>query len=149
MSETSKGQAGRGFGAAHGSPILAWLANGRVGLSSKTMAMTALGVPVAEVNHPHDPDDLNRCLLLLKAAPVVREAFPKIAALSPVWAALIKRWDDIEASFFAECGLDWCKSTNGRATYALMRRVIESANDQAQRPGSRDADNNQKSYGKA
>lgn len=111
--------------------ILTWLVNGRVGLSSKTMAAIALGAKPDGVNYPHDPDDLNRCLLLLKAAPGVRDAFPRIAASSKVWAALIARWPEIEKSFLDEVGLDWCKANAAPKTYALMRGVIDSASRRA------------------
>jgi hypothetical protein len=97
------------------------------------MAAAALGDHIVEqVSYPLDPDDLNRCLLLLKAAPQVRAAFPKIAALCPEWAALIQHWDEIEQSFLAECGLDWTKSTSGPQTYALMKRVIRSAQERSE-----------------
>lgn len=115
---------------ATGSPVLDWLANGRVGSSSKTMAMIALGSAPKHIDYPYDPDDLNRCLLLIKAAPEVREAFPNIAASSKVWAALIARWDEIEQTFLAEAGLDWCKARSALRTYTLMRRVIDSANSE-------------------
>ena len=118
----------RGDAEAAREQILTWLVNGRVGLSSKTMATIALGRTPQRNCYPYDPDDLNRCLLLLRAAPCVRDAFPLIANSSKVWAALIAQWDEIEATFLDEAGLDWCKSTNARKTYDLMKQVIESAN---------------------
>jgi hypothetical protein len=123
-------QAGQpsGLSVIAGSQVLDWLANGRVGLSSKTMAMIALGSPPKRIDYPHDPDDLNRCLLLLEAAPGVRDVFPQIAAASKVWAALIANWSEIERSFLDEVGLNWCKARSAPKTYALMRRVIDSAN---------------------
>lgn len=122
-------QAGRlsGLSEIASSQVLDWLANGRVGLSSKTMAMIALGLPAKRIDHPHDPDDLNRCLLLLEAAPGVRDIFPKIAQSSKVWAALIANWNEIELTFLHEVGLNWCKAQSAPKTYALMRRVIDSS----------------------
>jgi hypothetical protein len=125
---STKTDSGGSLSVATGSRVLDWLANGRVGLSSKTMAMIALGSTPERINYPHDPDDLNRCLLLLKAAPAVRDAFPKIAVASKVWAALIARWNEIEQAFLNEVGLDWCKAYNAPKTYRLMRDVIDSAN---------------------
>lgn len=107
--------------------ILEWLANGQVGSSSKTMAIIALGVTPKRIEYPAEPDDLNRCLLLLKTAPEVREAFPQIAASSKVWAALIERWDAIEQCFLAEVGLNWSKAHNAPTTYNMMRKAIDSA----------------------
>ncbi|WP_339733324.1 hypothetical protein [uncultured Pseudomonas sp.] len=103
--------------------VLNWIATGRVGASSKAMAMAACGLPNDD-SYPHDPDDLNRCLLLLEAVPDVRDHFDKIAALGVVWGRLVKRWADIEASFLDEVGLNWSKAQEAPKTYALMREVI-------------------------
>jgi hypothetical protein len=105
------------------SKVLNWVATGRVGQSSKAMAMTACGLP-SEGDYPLDPDDLNRCLKMLIAVPEVREHFDKIAALGVVWGRIISRWDEIESSFLDECGLDWCKARSASKTYALMKEVI-------------------------
>lgn len=102
---------------------LRWIATGRVGASSKTMAMTACGLP-CDKDYPLDPDDLNRCLLMLDAVPEVRDHFDKIAALTPVWGRLIERWDEIEASFLEEAGLNWRKSESAPKTYKLMQDAI-------------------------
>lgn len=102
--------------------VLNWIATGRVGASSKAMAMAACGLP-NDGSYPHDPDDLNRCLLLLESVPDVRDHFEKIAALGVVWERLIGRWADIEASFLDEVGLNWSKAHAAPKTYALMRDV--------------------------
>ncbi len=106
--------------------VLNWIATGRVGASSKTMAMAACGLP-NEGSYPYDPDDLNRCLLLLKAVPEVREHFDKIAALGVVWARLVERWAEIETSFLDEVGLNWSKAKSAPKTYDLMQEVIGEA----------------------
>lgn len=85
--------------------IIEWLANGDTGLSSETMAFMALGVKKNHSHHPHDTSDLNRCLLLLEAEPMVRLSFPKLRELSPQWAALIDNWDELERMFLDEAGL--------------------------------------------
>lgn len=108
--------------------IIDWLANGWVGCSSKTMAIIALGSTPNRIDYPYDPDDLNRCLLLLEAAPGVRDAFPKIAAANKVWAALIANWSEIERLFLEEAGPNWSKARSAPKTYALMRSVIDGAN---------------------
>lgn len=102
--------------------VLNWIATGRVGASSKAMAMAACGLP-NDGSYPHDPDDLNRCLLLLESVPDVRDHFEKIAALGVVWERLIGRWADIEASFLDEVGLNWSKAQAAPKTYALMLDV--------------------------
>ena len=47
-----------------------WFENGRQGLSSEAIALTALtGTATLAVHHPMDPSDLRRCILLLDRAP--------------------------------------------------------------------------------
>lgn len=108
--------------------ITKWLAGRGVGSSSRFMAVVALGFDYEDdydtAPHPHDPDDLNRCMKLLMAAPEVREAFPKIAAASEIWAALIARWSELETSFIDEAGIDWSKARSAPKTYALMKSII-------------------------
>lgn len=106
-----------------GNKILDWLAYGRVGASSKCMAMVALGRE-ARGDYPSDPSDLNRCLQLIKAAPEVREAFPKIAALHESWNVLIENWDELEASFVGEVGDNWSKGASAPKTYQLMKNLL-------------------------
>lgn len=117
--------------------VLDWLSTGEVGISSKCMAMwlgfgkrtpgSAFG------NHPHDPDDMDRCLQLLDRVPALRERLPKMAELSNTWAALIERWAEIEAMQLDEIGLGWTKARSAPKTYALMEQVI----DGAKRPNDR------------
>lgn len=106
-----------------------WLAKGAVGLSSKQLAMwiafdqktdTGFGI-----NHPHDPDDLDRCLKYLALVPEARPHLHRMAELSPAWAALVARWDEIEASHVAEVGLGWTKARSAPKTYALMRSILD------------------------
>ena len=105
------------------SKVLNWIATGQVGSSPKAMAMTACGMPSSK-SYPSDPDDLNRCLLMLESVPEVRDHFDKIAALGVVWGRLIAHWDEIEASFLDEVGRDWCKARSAPKTYELMKKVM-------------------------
>lgn len=105
--------------------ILWWLVNGRVGSSSKAMACALLGYG-KETSHPYDPSDLNRCLLFLCEVPEAREHMDKIAAISKTWKALIDRWDELEASFLEEVGLDWCNGDRAPKTYEMMRDIIDA-----------------------
>ena len=114
--------------------VIDWLANGEVGISSKAMAMwLTFGKRTKDAfgAHPHDPDDMDRCLKLLHRAPGLRERLPKMAGLNQVWAALVARWDEIEAMQMDEIGLNWVKATRAPKTYALMREVIDGARKQA------------------
>ena len=100
-----------------------WLADGETGLSSECMASVALGANPRRVHHPLDPADLNRCLKLLRAAPGVRRAFPKIRRLSKPWRAAIDHWDELEALFVEEVGWDWEKRREARRTYDRMKEL--------------------------
>jgi hypothetical protein len=106
------------------SGVLEWLFTGQVGASSKAMAAAACGLPGSR-SYPSDPDDLNRCLLLLEKVPAIRDRFAAISDLSDVWARLIDRWEVIEQSFLEEVGLNWTKSNRAPKTYALMKSVIK------------------------
>lgn len=103
--------------------VLRWIANGRVGLSSKAMALTACGI-ACDKDYPLDPSDLNRCLLMLDQVPEVREHFGRVAELSLVWGRLIARWSEVESCFLDEAGLNWSKSDSAPKTYRLMKEVI-------------------------
>ena len=103
--------------------VLKWFGSGQVGSSSKAMALAVTDAPSGN-DHPWDPDDFNRCLLFLEAVPEARNHMDKVAALSPTWARLVARWDEIEASFIAEVGRDWCKAKRAPKTYALMKSII-------------------------
>jgi hypothetical protein len=106
--------------------IMNWFATGRVGISSKAMACAVAGlriVPRTFGNHPADPDDFNRCLLLLEAVPEIREQMDKVAALSKTWSRLVDRWDEVEQCFLMEVGLDWANGRSAPETYKLMKEI--------------------------
>jgi len=102
--------------------ILNWFGTGEVGSSSKAMALCFAGAD-GDDSHPHDPDDLNRCLMFLEAVPEARDQMDKLRELSPTWAKLVDSWAELEASFLNEVGLDWCKARSAPKTYALMKRI--------------------------
>lgn len=106
--------------------ILNWLASGKVGISSKVMACVAAGIPCDRGFPPYtpsDPDDLNRCLLLLDKVPEIRKHFDEIAKVSDEWEALIKRWGEVEKCFIDEVGFDWCNGSRASKTYELMKSI--------------------------
>ena len=45
----------------------------------------------------------------------------------PMWAALMERWDEIEACHLEEVRLGWAKAKSAPKTYDLMRSVIDAA----------------------
>ncbi|HBO7075364.1 TPA: hypothetical protein L6A17_10840 [Pseudomonas aeruginosa] len=72
-------------------------------------------------DHPHDPDDLNRCLLLLDLIPEWKPRMREMAQHSPEWAALASSWEKLANLFLSEAGLDWQRSSEAPETYAAMR----------------------------
>lgn len=114
--------------------VINWIANGEVGVSSKCMAMwLAFGKLTKDAFdcYPHDPDDMDRCLKLLHHAPGLRERLPKMAEVNKTWAALVARWDEIEAMQMDEIGLNWTKARRAPKTHALMREVIDGSSNRA------------------
>lgn len=107
--------------------ILRWLGGDRgVGLSSKAIALAALGEMPKQPNYPHDPDDFSRCKSLLENVPCARRGLEKLATDGgPVWKALAARWDEIDAQFEESERAGWHNEVGD--CYRLMRSIIESA----------------------
>ena len=106
-----------------------WLANGRRGISSNTMFTVMTGVDAlgdSTPSHPHDPDDLDRCLALLHDVPELRAKLPLMAKASPAWAALVGVWDQLEALHLSEVGLGWTKGNSADNTYKLMHTILKA-----------------------
>lgn len=102
--------------------ILNWFGTGRVGASSKAMALAVLDIK-NDGSHPYDPDDFNRCLLLLEAVPEIRQHMDKISAINKTWSKLVSRWGEVESCFLDEVGLNWRKANRAPKTYALMKDI--------------------------
>lgn len=108
---------------------IVWLASGSRGISSNTMFSHLTGIDALDGyggDVPHDPDDLDRCLALLKSVPELRAQLPRMAEVSPQWAALVNRWDEVEQSHLNEVGLGWTKASSAPKTFKLMREVFAS-----------------------
>lgn len=107
--------------------INSWIVGGDVGLSSKTVWATMLGISLedGEVPHPHDPADLGRCLRLLEVIPEWKPRLGELASLSPEWKALICRWDEVATSMETEVGIAWQKAKSAPATYAMMKSILD------------------------
>jgi len=74
-------------------------------------------------NHPADPDDFCRCLLLLEAVPEAREHLEKVAKISRVWENIVDNFEKLETMFLDEVGLNWCKATSAPKTYEFMKSL--------------------------
>lgn len=111
----------------------AWLADGERGVSSNTMFEYLTGVKATRGwgrSHPHDPGDFRRCRLLLERVPDLVPLLPRMAEVSPVWAALVAGWDSLCATMDAECP-HWRTGRGGSApkTYEMMRAIRKEAGD--------------------
>jgi len=103
--------------------VLDWFLNGEIGESSKTIARCACGIVEKDGAYPLDPDDFNRCLLLMNMLHDKKIVMKRLRMVSPFWSALVDRWSEIEAVFLEEVGLNWKKARSAPCTYALMKVV--------------------------
>ena len=103
-----------------------WIVGRDTGMSSKAIwaHMMGAGEPGFGWSVPHDPDDLSRCLRLLKLIPEWAPRMPEMAKHSPQWARLVGGWDEIVRSMEDEVGWDWSKGRSAPRTYALMCTVM-------------------------
>ncbi len=106
-----------------GMGLAAWFAGDDTGLSSRALA-ALLGplvgqewardaVRAADRAHtPADSADFGRCVRLLDAVPGLREHLPRMAEVSPTWARLVGRWDELERLFRSAAPGRWSVPCN-------------------------------------
>lgn len=93
--------------ASQGMGLMAWLASDDVGRSSKFMAWVLSGhlFPKPEFGYPHDPDDLGRCIRLIRAVPELAGSVHLMAnseygkewfAVAANWSRWVEMYDDDE-----------------------------------------------------
>lgn len=117
--------------------ILNWLANSdNTGESSKSLAFAALGVKQRYISYPHDPSDLNRCLVLMETAPEeVRAGLKRLAEKNTHWKCLFENWEELDRVFCMEVGWTPGKGWKDRLksasdTWAFMKAIYsDAAND--------------------
>lgn len=81
-----------------------------------------LGVDWPPVDaHPHDPDDLARCIRLLDRFPGYRERLGEVAATFPGWSGLVARWGELEETFRRECPTGYGEA---QETYRKMKEIL-------------------------
>lgn len=112
-----------------------WLGSGERGMSSEAMFSHLLGVEIEGregqrlTAHPLDPADLRRCRLLLEAVPHLNKDLSRMAELSPQWAALIARWDEICDHIDRESP-KWRERCGSAPTaYDLMQEALATSSD--------------------
>lgn len=109
-----------------------WLASGERGLSSNAIFTKMTGINTAKHPrdagfYPLDPNDLTRCVKLLEAVPEFRPRINEMAEVSPEWAALVGRWDELVQTLDKEVP-GWREGAHGSAprTYALMKELTRA-----------------------
>lgn len=108
-----------------------WLRFGDRGVSSNAIVETLEGWPNGTLSghwlttYPHDPADLRRCALLLRAVPGYRARIGELSAASPEWAALVAHWDELEALLAEEIGAELKPQLRyAPRTYKRMQELI-------------------------
>lgn len=109
--------------------LMRWLAGGRRGTSSNTMVQHLTGLNCLRdwrPDHPHDPDDMTRCRLLLEDVPELQSEFPRMATCSGPWAELVSHWQEL-CNLMDEESPRWRERLGAAPrTYARMRSLIEA-----------------------
>lgn len=116
--------------------LVQWLANGKRGISSNTIATRlsgidclgtyANGVPRNE-SYPRDPSDFIKCQKLLKAVPGFRNRLDEMKSVSKEWAILVNHWSEIEGLIESDF-----RETNGKrcpTAYSRMKELLDSVRD--------------------
>lgn len=113
--------------------ILEWLAEDRgVGMSSKAIALTALGAMPTRPSYPHDGDDFGRCYRLLALCPDAKAGLNKLGKDGgPYWRALVARWSDIEAAYLRDEDRREKGNRNYKEyeCYKLMQAIVRPIED--------------------
>lgn len=100
--------------------VAMWLRIGERGASSDAMCKRIFGLPSdAGASHPHDPDDLRRCLLFLDATGAHGKV-STMASVSREWSSLASAWDEIVKLFRAETAA----GKSAPLTYAALQEAI-------------------------
>lgn len=120
-------------GASASMGLAAWCRSDDTGLSSTYMAWVLSGrnlpaEPRTKLDafwirlrpHPLDVADFGRCYRLLRAAPELRERLDLMRQESPVWAALVDEWADIETLY---------DTGDIMAAHLLIRKIIDRAEE--------------------
>jgi len=98
-----------------------------IGRSAMTIVDHLTGsnlLPIGETYHPMDKVDFECCARLLRDFPDLRERLPEMAEVSPTWAALVSRWDELEEARSLPRrfgGTNPCKPVE-----ALLQEILQS-----------------------
>ena len=116
--------------------ILEWLGrDSGVGLSSKAIALTALGAMPKRPNYPHDGADFGLCFKLLVLCPEAASGLETLGKEGgAVWQALVPRWKEIETAWFYDMDLHerGIRDYKQYKCYTLMQSIIQPIEDAEQ-----------------
>lgn len=100
-----------------------WMANGHIGMSSKTMWSHFMGVKGFPVNHPYDPDDFSRCYKLLQTVPEWKDRVSELAILSEEWEGLAENWNKLTEMYEENERTEW-KNAKKIGMFDFMQTLI-------------------------
>lgn len=106
---------------------VSWVNSGDTGMSSLALwaHMAGAETPRGGWSHPWDTSDFGRCVRLLDRVPEWRARLHEMSARSPYWAALVARWNEVEA-LYRDDAAAWEAGhlKSGQDTYDLMQAVF-------------------------
>lgn len=103
--------------------IVAWLCSSDTGVSSKTMVSAITGVPMEDVDVPHDPSDFGRCHRLLTAVPELREHLALVSKKYPKWNEIIGNWDRLTSLYLRDLSIG-----RSHELYRILRSFRQESN---------------------
>ena len=100
---------------------LEWIRSNDTGVSSKAIWSRMTMLPLYDSSSrsaPRDPSDFGRCYRLLLLFPEWRARMGEMAMVTPQWAKMVERWDEMTALYEEE-------APTGKAPklYDLMREI--------------------------
>ncbi len=100
-----------------------WIANGHIGMSSKTMWLCLMGEKIERISHPYDPDDFSRCWKLLEAVPEWKLELNKLKPLSKAWSNLVDNWTKLTEMYELNTKEKW-ENSEKIGMYEFMQTLI-------------------------
>lgn len=96
-----------------------WVMGSDTGVSSRTIwaAMMGADMPDWRSGVPVDVDDFGRCHRLLAQFPEWRARMPEVAARFPLWAGIVREWDELTAMYVEDLPHGWSDR--------MFRRLME------------------------
>lgn len=114
--------------------ITEWLGGDGVGMSSKAIALAALGDMPKDPPWPHDGDDFGRCVRLLMLCPDAKAGLEHLGRYGgPCWRALVPRWAEIEEAWKHDKDLYASEYRDNRSKYKcydLIRSILKPAEEE-------------------